>query len=200
MESRKADYMHDGMREQLDIDGATIASANWRVETALRSAFVAEAPAELTARLLALAAPAPQMSRFDRALQQAMVVPVPPELAQRLALLAYPQGVIVPARSRWMWAAYGFAAILLGVILVFAAQAFGLALQQLGVPDLWSDIMRTPQQWLAQFYVAFPLARYVVSGLVMMQGALQWVLVGLIMWMVLELRTPQQQTVTARWN
>ena len=202
MDGRKAENMHDILRDQPDTpDGATnMHPVEQRVEMALRSAFVAEAPADLTARLLALAAPAPQMSRFDRSLQQAVVVPVPPELARRLELLAYPQPAVVPARSRWMWAAYGLAALLFGIVLVVASQVYGLALQQLGVPELWADALQAPQQWLAQFYAIFPQGRYIVDAFVMLQSALQWVLVGLIMWMVLELRAPQRRQAAARWN
>jgi hypothetical protein len=194
--------MHDDLRDRpvMPDERATVHLVEQRVEMALRSVLVAEAPSDLSARLLALAAPAPQWSRLDRAVQHAVVLQVPPDLQRRLVALAVGQPVVAPARSRSVWAAYGVAALLFGVVLVFVAQMYGTALAQLGVPELWADLVRTPQQWLAQLYTRYPQSRYVVDAFVMLQSALQWVLVGLIMWMVLELRTPQRREAKVRWN
>jgi hypothetical protein len=163
-----------------------------RVSTALRTALVVEAPPEVSARLLALAMPAPEPARLDAALKSALVVPVPPDLSRRLDLLVAGP-VPVPARRPWLMPVYAATALLLGILLFFAAQVYGVVLQQLGVSELWGSAAQLPGQWLQQLYTYFPQGHYVVDVFWSLQGALQWVLVGLLMWAVLEMRRPPQR-------
>ena len=163
-----------------------------RTAMAVRSALVVEAPPELEARLLALVAPAAAPSRLDIALEQALVVPAPPGLSDRLQQLVPGAVPVQPARRPWVMPVYAATALLLGVLLVFAGQAYGLALQELGIGELWREVAELPRMWLDQFYAFFPQGQYVVGAFLSLQRALQWVLVGLLMWAVLEMRTPRR--------
>ena len=167
-----------------------------RVTLALRSACIVEAPPDLSARLLALAQPAPAPVRLDAAMRGAVVVTVPPDLSRRLEMLA--TGTVpVAARRPWLVPVYALTAILLGVLLFVAGQAFGLALEELGVVELWQAAAALPTQWLDRAYAYFPQGQYVVALFFSLQRALQWLLVGLLMWAVLELRAPQRPRVAA---
>jgi len=158
-----------------------------RAIAAVRSALIVQAPPELSARLLALAAPAPQPARLDLAIKKAMVVPAPPELSarlQRLALSPVPE----PVPRRWAMPLYAATLVLLGIVLIVAGQVYGLALQELGIGALWRGVAELPGQWLNQLYGYFPQGRYVVDAFFSLQRALQWVLIGVLMWAVLEMR------------
>ncbi len=164
-----------------------------RVATALRSTVLVESPPELSARLLALAAPAPRpAARFDIALQSALVISAPPDLCRRLEMLVPGAAPAPVARRPWLMALYAVTALLAGVLLFFAAQAFSLALQQLGIVELWQSAAQLPGEWLQQLYTFFPQGQYVVDAFLALQRALQWVLAGLLMWAVLEMRTPRR--------
>ena len=182
---------------QAHIDGCLACLSEQRMAAALRSAVVVEAPPELSTRLLALARPEPHPSRLDHALQQALVIPAPPRLCRRLATLAPGPSAAIPARRPWVMPVYALTALLLGVSLVVAGQVYGLALEQLGVGDLWRGVAQLPAVWLDQFQAFFPQGRQVVALFASLQRALQWVLVGLLMWAVLEMRAPRRVRTTA---
>ena len=181
---------------QTHLDACANCAAERRVALALRSALVVEAPPELSARLLALAAPRPEPARLDAALQRALVVKTPPELNRRLEALA--RGGTPPAAPRrpWVMPVYAATALLLGVLLVIAGQIYGLALQELGIGELWRAVAQLPGEWLDQLYTFFPQGRDVVDAFFSLQRALQWVLVGLLIWAVLEMRTSQRALTT----
>ena len=180
-----------------DMEGS---AAERRVDQILRASVVLEAPPDLSTRLLALTAPAPQPGRLDIAAKRALVVQAPPELAVRLQQLV---PSTVPARQRkpWVLPMYVLTAVVAVVLLIVAGQVYGLALQQLGVSEVWQAAAALPGQWLDQLYAVFPQGRYVVSAFMSLQRALQWVLIGLLMWAVLEMRskrplmTPQRSLV-----
>ena len=159
-----------------------------RAIAAVRSALIVQTPPELSARLLTLAVPAPQPTRLDLAIKKAMVLPAPPDLSarlQRLALSPMPE----PAPRRWAMPLYAATLVLLGIVLIVAGQVYGLALQELGIGTIWRGVAELPGQWLNQLYGYFPQGRYVVDAFFSLQRALQWVLIGVLMWAVLEMRT-----------
>jgi len=168
--------------------GCATCAEERRVRMAVRSAVRFEAPPELSARLMALAMPAPQPARIDVALKQALVVQAPPDLSRRLQQLVPGAAVAPPVQRRWVMPVYVATAVLLSVVLVLAGQMYGLALQQLGLGQLWQSLAQMPQTWLDQFYVLFPSGRYLVEAFFSVQRVLQWVLIGLLMWVVLDLR------------
>ena len=181
------DAQHAGAAVEAHIENCPACADARRMTVAVRSALLVEAPAELSARLLALAAPAPRPSRLDVAVARAVVLPVPPHVSRRLQRLVL-GAAAQPVRRPWIMPVYGATALLLGVLLVVAAQIYGLALQELGVGDVWRGIAQLPGEWLDRLYVLFPQGRYVVEAFFSLQRALQWVLVGLLMWAVLEMR------------
>lgn len=179
------------------VDDCPSCAVQRRVSLALRSACVVEAPPDLSARLLTLAQPVKEVSRLDAAMRNSLVISAPPELSRRLELLAAGAVPAVPARRPWLAPVYALTAVLLGVLLFVSGQAFALALQELGVVELWQAAAALPAQWLDRAYTYFPQGQYVVDVFFSLQRALQWVLVGLLMWAVLELRMPQRTRVTA---
>lgn len=169
-----------------------------RVALATRASLVLEAPPELSARLLSLPAAAQRPTRVDMALQQALVLPAPPDLSKRLEKLAL-QGAPAPAHIRrpWVMTVYVLTALLLGVSLAVAGQVYGLALQELATMEWWRTLAALPSQLLEQVYAYFPQGRYITSVFLSLQRALQWLLVGLLMWAVLEMRLPQRTPARA---
>ena len=95
-------------------------------------------------------------------------------------------------RRPWVMPVYAMTTLLLSVVLVLAGQVYGLALEQLGISELWRGVAQLPGEWLQQLQTVFPQAQYLVTMFFSLQRALQWVLAGLLMWAVLELRTPQR--------
>ncbi len=174
------------------IDDCTHCANEQRIDVALRTTLVVEAPPELSARLLALATTETRPSRLDTALERALVLPAPPELSRRLARLALGGMPVQPTRRPWVMPVYAMTTLLLSVVLVLAGQVYGLALEQLGISELWRGVAQLPSEWLQQFQTVFPQAQYLVTMFFSLQRALQWVLAGLLMWAVLELRTPQR--------
>ncbi len=179
------------------VAGCNECTAERRVTLAVRSAFMLEVPPDLSARLLALAQPASQPSRLDLALREAVVMPAPAELTRRLELLVPASAGAQPVRRPWLMPLYMATVVVLGVVLFFAAQVYGAVLQQLGVGDLWQSLAQLPAEWLRQFYAVFPQGHYVVRAFFALQSALQWVLLGLVMWAVLEMRTPRRAQAAA---
>ena len=174
------------------IDDCTHCTNEQRIDVALRATLVVEAPPDLSARLLALATAEARPSRLDTALERALVLPAPPELSRRLARLA-PGGMPMQRTRRpWVMPVYAMTTLLLSVVLVLAGQVYGLALEQLGISELWRGVAQLPSEWLHQLQTVFPQAQYLVTMFFSLQRALQWVLAGLLMWAVLELRTPQR--------
>jgi hypothetical protein len=168
-----------------------------RVDQMLRASMVLEVPADLSARLLALAAPVEQPARLDIALKQALVMPAPAELTVRLQQLV-PSVAVQPRRRPWIMPMYVLTAALAIVLLIIAGQVYGLALQQLGVSELWQAAAALPGEWLNRLYAIFPQGRYIVDAFLSLQRALQWVLIGLLMWAVLEMRGRSPQGIPQR--
>ncbi len=192
MECRTARSTLDGARIPVDVqahlDICPACAADRRVVDTLRASVLIEAPSELSVRLLALAAPAAQPARLDVALKQALVVPASTELTARLQQLVPSAAVVAPRRRVWVMPVYVLTAVLVAVLLVVTGQVYGLALQQLGVTELWQAAAALPGEWLARLYAVFPQGRYVVEAFFSLQRALEWVLIGLLMWAVLEMR------------
>ena len=202
MDCRSAQQALDGRAidpaVQTHVDICAACAVERRVAVALRAATVIEAPADLSVRLMALAQPAPRATRLDVALQRSVVLEAPPDLTRRLAALVPGQAAVVPARPRWMMTVYGLTAVLLGVLLIAASQVYGVSLQPLGIGDLVRAAAQVPMTWLDQLYAVFPQGRYVVDAFFSLQQALQWVLAGLLMWAVLEMRMPRRARAAAR--
>lgn len=159
-----------------------------RVDQFLRASVVLEAPPDLATRLLALTAPTPQPARLDLALKQSLVLHAPPELSARLQQLV-PTAAVAARRRPWVLPMYMLTAVIAVVLLIVAGQVYGLALQQLGVSEVWQAAAALPVEWLNRLYAIFPQGRYLVSAFMSLQRALQWVLIGLLMWAVLEVRS-----------
>lgn len=176
------------------------ARAQDRLDVAARDELLVAVPADLTARLqLLVAQPAPARSVLDVALRDALVIQAPPELTARLqALVPQAAPVVVPefapvARPRrWVVATvYFVTAALLLLSLMYAGQIYSLMIDQLGLNMWLSEIASWPAEMLNQLYTVVPQARTVVSTLVRIQQPLQWLLVALVVWAVIDMSQRQ---------
>lgn len=176
------------------------ARAHDRLDVAARDELLVAVPADLTARLQSLVVPpARARSPLDLALRDALVVQAPPELTARLqALVPQTAPVVVPELvpavrpRRWVVATvYFVTAALLLLSLMYAGQIYGLMIDQLGLNTWLSEIASWPAELLQQLYTTYPQARTVVSTLVRMQQPLQWLLIALVVWAVVDMSQRQ---------
>lgn len=170
-----------------------------RVETMVRTELVCEAPEPLTRRLHALVAEpttARRQTPVDRALRAALVVEAPRDLTARLQTLT-PQAAPVAARPRprpWVVAAvYFITSALLLLSLFYVGQIYSLVIAQFGLEAWLQEIAAYPAVLLEQLYAAVPQSRLVVSTFVRAQQPLQWMLVTLILWAVIDMSQRQRE-------
>jgi hypothetical protein len=185
--------------------------AHDRLDVAARDELLLTAPADLTLRLQSLLTqPARAESTLDRALREALVVEAPPALTARLQSLVpqvAPAVALEPAPvarpRRWVVATvYLVTAALLMFSLMYAGQLYSLMINQLGLSTWLSEIASWPAELLNQLYTAVPQARVVVSALVRIQQPLQWLLVALVVWAVVDMgqrqAAPERQSQRER--
>jgi hypothetical protein len=197
---------------QLEALPSAAAPALGRLELAVRDELVRQAPAALSARLLALtpvveAAPA-RVSSFESTLRNQLVLQAPVDLTARLQALvpqmagslADPASVqlplaaaVVPARPRrWVVATvYFVTAALLLASLFYAGQLYSAVAVQLGIQDWLAEVANLPAVLLTQLYDYVPQARTVVGIVVQLQQPLQWLLVALVLWAVIDMTQRQ---------
>lgn len=188
-----------------------------RLDVALRTALVAAPPADLVARLLALTAPAPAPQHMDTALRNALIVEPPAELVARLHRLVPTHTVAAPLpgwlqpvnsavepvaeaapRRRWVQSVYALTALALGVFLVLAANMMGDALTSMGAAETVRQLTALPNEWLGRLYAVAPPMEQVAEIYQALQRPLQWLLVGLVMWAVLDMRKPREMVMASR--
>jgi hypothetical protein len=169
-----------------------------RVAAAVRSELIMPAPAALTQRLLALVPePAPVLSPLDLVVRDELVVQAPPALTARL-------GGLVPQMSAELQAArprprravvatvYFVTAALLVLSLMFAGQVYSTVITELGLEAWLARIAGLPAELLTLLYSYVPQARVVVGTLVELQQPLQWILVGLLVWAIVDMSQRQR--------
>lgn len=165
-----------------------------RLKEAVRANLVLETPPDLAARLLTLTQqPAP--GRLDQAVRAAVLVEPPVELQKRLQSLAptaTPALMPVTSTRRWIGAVYAATAIMVGVLLVLGAQLYSQALDQVGTSILWTQISAVPGNLLARLYEVLPQTAVVIDFYQALQGPLYWLLLGLVLWAVLDMRSSQR--------
>lgn len=178
-------------------------STDW-LDVAVRDHLLVTAPSALTSRLLDLVPqPAKVTSRLDVALKAELVVQAPPELTTRLqALIAHmfaapaSQAVSAPARPRrWVvMTVYAVTMLLVGLSLMYAGQVYTTVITQLGLEQWLQQVAGLPAQFLEWLYATLPQSRIAVGVIVRLQQPLQWLLVALFLWAVIDMtqRRPQR--------
>ncbi|HEX6289832.1 MAG TPA: hypothetical protein VFZ66_11605 [Herpetosiphonaceae bacterium] len=173
-----------------------------RLDHAVRDELLVAVPAALTARLQALVPePARVVSPLDVALRDELLVAVPVDLTARLQALVphaapamLPDLPVAPRPRRWVVATvYFVTAALLMLSLLYAGQIYTLMIDQLGLSAWLSQIAGWPAELLNQLYAVVPQARVVVGALVRLQQPLQWLLVALVLWAVVDMSQRQGQ-------
>ncbi len=177
------------------------------LDAAARDALVVAAPATLSDRLLALvpaeqAEPARVASRADAVLRDALVLPAPADLTARLQALVPPVAAPAPVAPtpiepigprQWVVATvYALTSALLLLSLLYAGQVYSLVLTQFGLEPWLAEITQLPAWLLTQLYVYVPQARAVVGLIVNLRQPLQWLLVALVLWAVIDMSQRQQ--------
>ncbi len=135
------------------------------LDTMLRTEIRWEAPAQLTDRLLLLAA----------ALPLASAAPLPR-----------------PRPKGWhVTLAYVLTALLIGLSLAVAWNVFSLLAGELAVQGLLAQIQALPAQLMAELTRALPESRFVVAFFLYVHDKLLWLLLAAVLWAVLDRFSPQ---------
>lgn len=179
-----------------------------RLDAALRAVVLAEAPPALTARLLDLVPrPAPVHSPVDAAVRDTLLVQAPAALTARLldlvpqmtapepaAPVVAPLPVAQPQPRRWVVATvYFVTAALLLLSMVYAGQLYSMVVAQLGLEAWLTEVATLPAELLNQLYTLVPQSRIVVGAFVRLQQPLQWLLMTLVLWAIVDMTQRQNQ-------
>ena len=140
------------------------------LDVVLRAEISWEAPAALTARLLAIAA-------NPTAALEAPVVPVLPRMAQP-----------VPARPKtwFVGVVYALTLMIIALSLLVAWQVVGALLAQVEPGAILTQLLALPQQGLTYLIAKLPQARYAVDFLLRVRVQLMWLLLVAVLWAVLD--------------
>jgi hypothetical protein len=179
-----------------------------RLDRAVRAALVVEAPPALTVQLLDLAPrPTPVASPVDAALRDALLVQAPPALTMRLldlvpqmaiaaqsAPVVAPQPLSRPQPRRWVVATvYFVTAALLLFSMLYAGQLYSAVITQLGLENALTQIAALPADLLERLYTVLPQSRIVIGVFVQLQQPLQWLLVALVLWAIVDMTQRQSR-------
>lgn len=187
---------------------AVAAPAADRLELALHQVTLVEAPAALTVRLLDLVPqPARAVSPVESAVRDALLVQAPPALTARLLDLvpqpaahpslapAVPAPVLAkPQPRRWVVATvYFVTAALLLFSMFYAGEIYSTVIRELGLQEWLTMVAGLPAQLLSTLYTAVPQSRIVIGAFVRIQQPLQWLLVALVVWAIVDMTQRQSQ-------
>jgi hypothetical protein len=138
------------------------------LDVVLRAEMRWEAPAALTAQLLALVnAPAAA-------------------LAQRPAVAA-PQAPARPKPSRWyVTAVYGLTAAVVALSLLIAVQLIGALIDRISIGAAITQLLALPGQELAYLTQTLPQSRYLIDFFLKVRDQLVWLLLIAVLWAALD--------------
>lgn len=181
---------------------AAPAPSSERLAAAVRNEVIRPAPAVLTERLLALVPePSRVTSPLDVALKRELVIEAPPEVSMRLQALVPQMSAEVKAaapvarpRRRIVATVYFLTAAALLVSLMFAGDLYATMIHQLGLEQWFAQLAGMPAELLNRLYAIVPQARIVIGALVQLQQPLQWLLVGLLLWAIIDMTQHQRHT------
>lgn len=179
------------------------------LDAAVRDELVIAAPTALSVRLRALvplqAEPARVSTAADVVLRDALVLQAPADLTARLQALvpqaaaptpapAAPVPIATAGPRRWVVATvYAITSALLLLSLLYAGQVYTLILTQLGLEQWLTEITQLPAWLLTQLYTYVPQSRAVIGLVVSLRQPLQWLLVALVLWAVIDMSQRQRQ-------
>lgn len=166
-----------------------------RLEAALRQELLLPVPPQLSARLVGLVAEAdvPALpSRTEAAVREAVLLTAPPELTARLQALIHAVPPAAHPRRGIVVAVYVATMALLAVALAYTGQLYAFVIEQLGLQAWIAQVTTLPGEVLARLYQVMPQARTLIDALAQAQQPLQWLLVALLLWAVIDMRQRQQ--------
>ncbi|WP_026369925.1 hypothetical protein [Kallotenue papyrolyticum] len=171
------------------------AASESRLEAALRQELLLPVPPQLSARLVGLVAEAdvPALpSRAEAAVREAVLLTAPPELTARLQALVHAAPPVAQPRRGIVAAVYVATVALLAVALAYTGQLYAFVIEQLGLQAWIAQVATLPGEALARLYQVIPQARTLIDALAQAQQPLQWLLVALLLWAVIDMRQRQQ--------
>ncbi|KPV52744.1 hypothetical protein SE17_13655 [Kouleothrix aurantiaca] len=167
--------MTEDPQVQAHLDGCATCARYRRqhqsLDVVLRAEMSWEAPAALTARLLAIAAdPA-------AAIEQASAPFAPRQAAQA-----------VPARPKTWFVSvvYALTLMIIALSLLVAWQVAGALLAQVEPGAILTQLLALPQQGLTYLIAKLPQSRYLVDFLLRVRVQLMWLLLVAVLWAVLD--------------
>jgi hypothetical protein len=168
-----------------------VACANYRrqhqaLDVVLRAELYWQAPAALSASLLALAgdpAQAPAIAPLRPGFDSAEQVDQPMLRRAQLTRLQ-------PARSRpqswYVTLVYVLTAAIVGLSLVVAWQFVGALALEVGISTALTQLLAAPAQGLTQLTQVLPESRYVIAFFFKVRDQLMWLLLVAVLWAVLD--------------
>lgn len=146
------------------------------LDVVLRAEMRWEAPAALTASLLAIAATAP----LAEAAGQWSPAPRP------------------PLKGWYVTLVYVLTAMAVAVSLLVAWQFVDGLLVQAGVPDMWSWLWNAPSQAMQALVQALPQARAALAFILDVRDKLLWLLLAAVLWAAFDKWSPKTQAPIGR--
>jgi hypothetical protein len=168
-----------------------VACANYRrqhqaLDVVLRAELYWQAPAALSASLLALAsdpAQAPAIAPLRPGFDSAEQVDQPMLRRAQLTRLQ-------PARPRpqswYVTLVYVLTAAIVGLSLVVAWQFVGALALEVGIGTALTQLLAAPAQGLTQLTQVLPESRYVIAFFFKVRDQLMWLLLVAVLWAVLD--------------
>jgi anti-sigma factor RsiW len=136
------------------------------LDVVLRAEIRWEAPAALSARLLALAE-------------------MPPAAIAQLSALR-------PRPASWYTTLiYALTALAIGFSLAMGWRLIGMLAGQIALQDLFIQVLGGPAQALTQVTTTLPETRYLIDFFLRVRDQLLWLLLAAVVWAVLDRWTPQ---------
>ncbi len=149
------------------------------LDVVLRAELHWEAPAALTARLLALAA-APEQAQAEAA-QLPVAQPRPLAPARPPAMPAAPR-----PKAWFVTAVYVLTLTIVALSLLVAWQVIGSLTSQVEIGALLTQLLSLPGQGLAYLNQHLPASRYAIDFFIRVRGQLLWLLLVAVLWAVLD--------------
>jgi hypothetical protein len=148
------------------------------LDVVLRAELHWEAPAALTARLLALAV-AP-----EQAVAKAAQLPA----SRRDIMAAQPPAMpVAPRPKAWfVTAVYVLTLAIVALSLLVAWQVIGALTSQVELGALLTQLLALPGQGLAYLNQHLPASRYAIDFFIRVRGQLLWLLLVAVLWAVLD--------------
>ena len=91
-----------------------------------------------------------------------------------------------PPKGWYITLIYLLTIIAVGISTAVVWQLFGLVIAEIGVQDIWAQLVAVPAQWLTQLTHTLPESRYLINFLLKVRDQLVWLLLAAVLWAALD--------------